>query len=77
MVRQTHHASPVLLLFPDLGTEFSSFLGTALFGHLANHAFGTCLLGPLLLDDVPDGIAPALSTLSPLVLVDDVPYSVT
>ena len=27
------------------------------------------MLGPLLLDDIPDGIAPALTTLSMLVLV--------
>ena len=76
MITQTHHAPPVFLAFPDPGTDFSSFMGTALFGHLADHALQACLLGPLLLDDVPDGIAPALSTLSPLVLVDDVPYSV-
>ena len=68
-ITQAHHAPPVLLAFPDPGTEFSSFLGTSLLRHLAYHAFGVCLLGPLLLYDIPDGIAQALTTLSTLVLV--------
>ena len=76
MVRQTHHAPPVFLTFLDLGTEISGFLFSAFLDHLAYHALETVLLGPLLLDDVPDGIAPALLTLSTLVLVDDVTDSV-
>ena len=77
MIRQTHHTPPVLLSFSDAGTEFSGFLGTALFGHLADHALEPIFLGPFLLDDVPDGIAPTLSSLSPLVLLYDFSYGVT
>ena len=77
MVRQRHHTPPVVLAFLDPGTEFGCFMGTALLRHLADHAFQACLLGPLLLDDVPDGIGPALSALSTLVLVNDFPDSVT
>ena len=76
MVTQTHHTPPVFLTFPDPGTEFGCFMGTALLSHLADHTFKACLLGPLLLYDVPDGIAPALAALSLLVLFDDVSYSV-
>ena len=77
MVRQTHHTPPVLLSFSDSGTEFSGFLGTALFGHLAYHALQTVFLGLLLLDDIPYGITPVLSPFSPLVLLDDFSYSLT
>ena len=66
MIKETDHTPPVLLLFPDSGTEFSGFLGTALFGHLADHAFEAVFLGPLLLDDIPYSVTPALSSLSPL-----------
>ena len=77
MVKQTHHTPPVLLLFPDAGTEFSGFLFSALFGHLADHTLEPIFLGPLLLDDIPDGVTPALSTLSLLVLLYDLPYGVS
>ena len=77
MITQTHHAPPVFLPFPDPGTEFGCFMGTALLRHLADHTFQTCLLGSLLLNDVPDGITPPLSSFSPLVLVYDFPDGVT
>ena len=77
MVTQTHHAPPAFLAFFDPGTEFSGFLFSAFLGHLEYHALEMVLLGPLLLDDVPDGIAPALSTLSTIVFVDDVTDGVT
>ena len=77
MVTKTHHTPPVFLTFPDPGTEFGRFMGTALLSHLADHALETCLPGPLLLDNVPDGIMPSLSSFSPLVLVYDFPDSVT
>ena len=77
MVTQTHHKPPVFLTFPDPGTEFGCCMGTVLLRHLADHAFQACLLGSLLLNDVPDGITPALSLFSPLVLVYDFPDSVT
>ena len=77
MITQTHHTPPVFLAFPDPGTEFSGFLDTSLLRHLADHTFETVLLGPLLLNDVPDGIAPTLSPLSTLVFVDDLTDGVT
>ena len=57
--------------------EFSGFLDMSLLRHLGYHALEMVLLGPLLLDDVPDGIAPVLTTLSALVFVDDVTDGVT
>ena len=77
MVTQTHHAPPVFLVFLDPGTEFSGFLFSAFLHHLGYHALETVLLGPLLLDDVPDAIVPTLSTLSTLVFVDDVTDGLT
>ena len=77
MVTQTHHAPPVLLAFLDPGTEFSGFLFSAFLRHLAYHALETVLLCPLLLNDVPDGITPALSSFSTLVFVDDLTDGVT
>ena len=77
MVTQTRHTSPVFLPFPDPGTEFSGLLFSEFLHHIADHALETCLLGPLLLDNVPDGITPSLSSLSTLVLVYDFPDSVT
>ena len=77
MVTQTHHTPPVFLTFPDPGMEFGCFMGTALLSHLADHAFQACLLGPLLLDNVSDGITPVLSSFSTLVLVYDFPDGVT
>ena len=77
MVTQTDHAPPVFLAFLDPGTEFGGSLFSAFLHHLAYHALETVLLGPLLLDDVPDSIAPTLSTLSTLVFVDDVTDGVT
>ena len=77
MVTQTHHAPPVFLTFPDPGTVFGCFMGTALLSHLADHTFQACLVGPLLLDNVPDGITPALSPLSTLVFLNDFPDGVT
>ena len=58
--------------FLDPGKDFSGFLNTSLLRHLVYHALET-----LLLDDVPDGIASALETLSALVFVDDVTDGVT
>ena len=77
MVTQTHHAPPAFLTFPDPGTKFGCFLFSAFLCHLADHAFQACLLGSLLLDNVPDGITPALSPLSTLIFVYDFPDSVT
>ena len=77
MIRQTHHTPPVLLLFPDSGTEFSGFLFSAFLCHLADHALEPIFLGPLLLDNVPYGVTPTLSPLSPLVLLYDLPYGVS
>ena len=39
IIRQTHHAPPLFLPFPDPGREFSGFLGTLLLPHLSYHAF--------------------------------------
>ena len=77
MVTQTHHTPPVFLTFPDSSTEFGGFLFSALFGHLVDHALEPIFLGPLLLDDVPDSIAPTLSACSTLVFVNNLPDSVT
>ena len=77
MVTQTHHAPPVFLAFLDPGTEFSGFLFSMFLRHLAYHALEMVLLGPLLLNDVPDGITPALSLFSTLVFVDDLTDGVT
>ena len=77
IIRQTHHAPPLFLVFPDAGTEFSCFLGTSLLHHLSYHLLEPVLLGPLLLDDIPDGIAPALTTWSSLVFGHDVADGVT
>ena len=77
MVIKTDHAPPVLLLFPDSGTEFSGFLFSALFGYLSDHALEPIFLGPLLLNDVPYGVTPTLTSLSPLVFVYDFPYGVS
>ena len=77
MVTQTHQTPPVFLTFPNPGTEFGCFMGTAFLRHLSYHALETCLLGPLLLNDVPDGITPALSSFSTLVFVDDLTDGVT
>ena len=77
MITQTHHAPLVFLAFLDPGTEFRGSLFSAFLHHLAYHALEMVLLGPLLLDDVPDGITPALSTLRTLLFVDDVTDGVT
>ena len=77
MVAQTHHAPPVFLPFPDPGKDFSGLLFSAFLLHLADYTFQACLLGSLLLDNVPDGSTPALSSFSPLVFVYDFPESVT
>ena len=77
MATQTHHTPPILLPFPDPGTEFSWFLGTSLLGYFADHTFEACLLGPPLLGYVPDGIAATLSPFSTLVFVDDLTDGIT
>ena len=52
-------------------------LDKILFCHLADHALETVFLGPLLLNDIPDGITPALSSFSPLVFLDNLSDGVT
>ena len=77
MIEETDHTPPVLLLFPDSGTEFSGFLFSALFGYLSDHPFKAIFLGPLLLNYIPDGVTPALATLSLLVLLYNLTYGVS